>query len=203
MKTLQEAILEYTAIDESILPDILSRFREERFKKKEIVERSGATYRKLNYIAEGMAKLYYQRDGKDITGWFSKEGDFITANDSFFQKKPSLLNLEFLEDSLVYTITVHELEDLFMQYHQFERFGRKLTYELLVVLSEKMYSMLFQPAEKRYQLLTVHAPEVVARAPLGDIASYLGISQETLSRIRAQKAHKKTDKADSIKDTPV
>lgn len=202
MKTLQEAILEYTAIDESILPDILSRFREERFKKKEIVERSGSTYRKLYYIAEGMAKLYYQRDGKDITGWFSKEGDFITANDSFFQKKPSLLNLEFLEDSLAYTITVQELEDLFMQYHQFERFGRKLTYELLVVLSEKMYSMLFQPAEKRYQLLTVHAPEVAARAPLGDIASYLGISQETLSRIRAQKVTKKKDKAGSVEDTP-
>lgn len=102
-----------------------------------------------------------------------------------------MLNLEFLEDSIVYTITVEEIEKLFDQYHQFERFGRILTYELLGDLSAKMYSMLFQSAEKRYQLLMTHDPEIVARAPLGDIATFLGISQETLSRIRGQIASKK------------
>lgn len=191
MTNLRASLLALCAIDEQALEDILSRFTEEQFKKKVVVERSGNIYKKLYFIEKGLARLYYSRDGKEITGWFSKEGDFITANDSFFQKKPSLLNLEFLEDSIVYTITVEEIEKLFDQYHQFERFGRILTYELLGDLSAKMYSMLFQSAEKRYQLLMTHDPEIVARAPLGDIATFLGISQETLSRIRGQMASKK------------
>ncbi len=172
---------------EDIMEEVLNKFKEEHFKKRTIVERQGKRCHKLYFITQGMARLYYNRNGKEITGWFSKEGDFITANDSFFQKKTSWLNLEFIENSKVFSITVTDLEELFDRYHEVERFGRKLTYDLLEILSEKMYTLLFQPAEKRYQLLQVHYPEVVARAPLGDIASYLGISQETLSRIRANK----------------
>lgn len=174
------------------MEDILSKFKEEHFKKKVIVEHNGTVYKKLYFIASGMARLYYNRNGKDITGWFSKEGDFVTANDSFFQKKPSLLNLEFLEDSIAFTITINELEALFDKYHEFERFGRKLMHHILVYLSEKNYVMLFQSAENRYQLLLNHLPEVAQRAPLGDIASYIGISQETLSRIRAHWTNRKT-----------
>jgi CRP-like cAMP-binding protein len=191
MKALKASLLAFSPIEEEALEDIVSKFKEEHFKKKVVVERSGNTYKKLYFIEKGLARLYYSREGKDITGWFSKEGDFITANDSFFQKKPSLLNLEFIEDSIVYSITVEEIERLFDKYHQFERFGRILTYQLLGDLSEKMYSILFQSAEKRYQLLMTHDPEIVVRAPLGDIATFLGISQETLSRIRGQMAGKK------------
>lgn len=187
MTTLREALLKYTNIPEEIMEDVLSKFKEEHFKKRTLAERQGSCCRKLYFISKGIARLYYNRNGKEITGWFSKEGDFITANDSFFQKKPSWLNLEFIEESEVFSITVTELEALFDKYHEMEKFGRKLTYELLEILSEKMYSLLFQPADKRYKLLLTHSPEVVSRAPLGDIASYLGISQETLSRIRANK----------------
>lgn len=191
MQRLKKSILEITDMPENILAAISYRFKEEKFKKNEVAEVEGTICKKLYFIEKGVARLFYQRDGKDITGWFSTDGDFITSNDSFFQRKPSHLNLEFLEDALVQTIHIDELEDLFKKYPEMERFGRLLTYQLLTTLSERMYSMLFQPAEKRYQLLMVHYPEVLMRAPLGDIASFLGISQETLSRIRAQKTSPK------------
>ena len=172
---------------------IADAFREERHAKRTILERQDTVCGKLYFVEKGLARLYYLKEGKDITGWFASERNFITCNDSFFQKKTSYLNLELLEDSVLYSIDYNSLNDLF-EYREMERFGRLITYNLLSELSERIYSTVFQPAEKRYQLLVLRYPEVALRAPLGDIASYLGISQETLSRIRSQQSTKSKHK---------
>ncbi len=172
---------------------IANAFQEEKYSKRTLLEKQETVCNKLYFVEKGLARLFYLKEGKDITGWFASEGNFITCNDSFFQKKTSYLNLELLEDSILYSIDYNTLNDLF-QYKEMERFGRLLTYYLLSELSERVYSTVFQPAEKRYQLLVVRYPEVALRAPLGDIASYLGISQETLSRIRSQQSFKSKSK---------
>ncbi|MFT4203932.1 MAG: Crp/Fnr family transcriptional regulator [Chitinophagaceae bacterium] len=166
---------------------IAEAFQEECHPKRSLLEKQGAVCDKLYFVDKGLARLYYLKEGKDVTGWFASEDNFITCNDSFFQKKRSYLNLELLEDSILYSIDYNSLDRLF-QYKEMERFGRLLTYNLLSELSERVYSTMFQSAEKRYQLLFLRYPEVALRAPLGDIASYLGISQETLSRIRSQQS---------------
>lgn len=172
---------------------IAKAFVEEKHPKRSVLEKHGTVCNKLYFVEKGLARLYYLKEGKDITGWFASEGNFITCNDSFFQKKTSYLNLELLEDSILYSIDYKTLNDLF-QYKEMERFARLLTYNLLSELSERVYSTVFQPAEKRYQLLVVRYPQVALRAPLGDIASYLGISQETLSRIRSQQSSRAKNK---------
>lgn len=172
---------------------IAAAFKEEKHPKRTLLEKQDVVCNKLYFVEKGLARLFYLKEGKDITGWFASEGNFITCNDSFFQKKTSYLNLELLEDSILYSIDYKSLNDLF-ELKEMERFARLLTYNLLSELSERIYSTVFQPAEKRYQLLVVRYPEVALRAPLGDIASYLGISQETLSRIRSQQSTKSKSK---------
>ncbi|WP_447642506.1 MULTISPECIES: Crp/Fnr family transcriptional regulator [Chitinophagaceae] len=189
----KEQLLKYinnlVALPSNIEAIIADAFKEEKHSKRTLLEKQNTVCSKLYFVEKGLARLFYQKEGKDITGWFASEGNFITCNDSFFQKKTSYLNLELLEDSILYSIDYNALDNLF-QYKEMETFGRLLTYYLLSELSERIYSTMFQPAEKRYQLLMVRYPEVALRAPLGDIASYLGISQETLSRIRSQQSHK-------------
>lgn len=180
-------------LPESIVGEVADAFKEERHPKRTILQKQDTICDKLYFVEKGLARLFYLKEGKEITGWFSSEGSVISCNDSFFQKIPSHLNLELLEDSLLYSIDSNALNNLF-RYQEMERFARLLTYNLLSELSERIYSTLFQPAEKRYQLLVVRYPEVALRAPLGDIASYLGISQETLSRIRSQQSIRSKDK---------
>ena len=180
-------------LPEALKEEISEVFIEEKFPKGTILQKQNTICDKLYYIEKGLARLFYMKEGKEITGWFSCEGNFISCNDSFFQRVPSHLNLELLEDSTLYSIDYKGLNSLF-KYQEMERFGRLLTYKLLSELSERIYSTLFQPAEKRYQLLVVRYPEVALRAPLGDIASYLGISQETLSRIRSQQSFRSKSK---------
>lgn len=188
------SIIEYintiVKLPEEIEDEVAASFKLEKCSKRVVLEHAGVVCNKLYYVDKGLARLFYEKDGKDITGWFASEKHFISCNDSFFQRIPSHLNLELLEDSILYSIDYEGLNKLFDKFKEMERFGRILFHNLLSELSERIYSTLFQPAEKRYQLLVVRYPEVALRAPLGDIASYLGISQETLSRIRSQQTTK-------------
>lgn len=182
---IKEKILSVISMKDEVAEELAQSFHREVYTKKTLIEKNNTFCRKLYFVEKGMARLFYEKDGKDISGWFAVEGNFITCNDSFLNRKPTLLNLEILEPSVLYSINEKELLRLF-KYPEMEKFARIVTYNILTELSERIYSTLFQPAEKRYQLLLVRMPEVALRAPLGNIASYLGISQETLSRIRSQ-----------------
>ena len=95
--------------------------------------------------------------------------------------------MESLEDTVAYTITLDRLNSLFDKYHEIERFGRLFTMEMMVQLTEKVKDLQFRSAEERYNILLEKHPSVIQRAPLGKIASYLGITQQSLSRIRAKR----------------
>ncbi|MDE1193539.1 MAG: Crp/Fnr family transcriptional regulator [Arachidicoccus sp.] len=187
--SLIESINKISQVSKEVEEEILNKFKEISFPKKTIVEKQELVCDHLYYVEKGLARLFYIKDDKDITGWFASEGKFITCNDSLFQRKVSHLNLEFLEDSIAYSVHINDLNEL-LKFPDMERFGLLMVYNSLNELSERLYSTLFQPAEKRYQLMMVHHPTIAQRAPLGYIASYLGITQETLSRIRAQQTTK-------------
>jgi CRP-like cAMP-binding protein len=130
---------------------------------------------------------YYNEDGKDITDSFGLENSFITAFDSFFQRRPSRYFIELLEDSTVYLMTYSDLERSFEKFPEIERVGRLILIEILEQTLEKNAALQFHNAQERYEFITEKYPDLLQRASLGHIASYLGITQETLSRIRGKK----------------
>ena len=147
----------------------------------------GKTCKKLFFIEKGLARSYYYNEkGKDVTVWFFSDNNIMVSVESFFQQKPSLYHMELLEDSKLYYITYDKLQSLFDKYHSIERFGRLLSIRLLTDVVEKLNAIQFQTAKERYQFLIKKYPDIAYRAPLGHIASYLGITQETLSRIRSE-----------------
>ena len=160
----------------------------EDFAKGHLLHKEGNVCRKLFFIQTGLARIFYYKDGKDITTSFVTENTFTTAVDSFFEQKPSRYNIELLEPSTVSSIGYDDLMRLFKESHAIERFGRMITTEFLKAYAERLTAIQFQTAAERYTALQTRHPSILSRVALGHIASYLGITQETLSRLRAKKS---------------
>lgn len=167
---------------------ILSQFQEEKISKNQIILREGKTCKKLYFLQKGLGRSFYiNEQGKEITQWFFGDGKFMTSFESLIQEKPSFYFIEVLEDSIVYSISKQKIDLLFEKYHKMERLGRMATTEMLSKVVTKLNAIQFQKAKDRYKYMLAEYPNIANRVPLGHIASYLGMTQETLSRIRKQK----------------
>ncbi len=170
---------------QSELNDIQSHFKKELVPKNQILVRQGDICKTLYFMEHGMGRSYYlNENGKEITQWFFGVGKFMTSADSFFQQTPSLYNLEVLVDSVVFSISKEDIDQLFAKYHKMEKLGRLVTTEMLTKIVNKLNAIQFQTAKERYDYMLAEFPDIAHQVPLGHIASYLGMTQETLSRIR-------------------
>lgn len=139
----------------------------------------------LYFVEEGLMRGYYYNEDKEITSWFSKEGEFATSFYSFITQRPTVEFAETLEDTVLVQLPYHSLQKLYRDFPETERLGRLLTEAYYIRLESRFLAMQFTTAKERYDALLDTNPSLVNRAPLGCIASYLGMTQETLSRIRA------------------
>lgn len=140
----------------------------------------------LYFVESGLTRTYYFKDGKDITDWISAENSFACSIVSFITRKPDRRIIELLEPSVLYAISYDKLEELYSLFHEIERLGRLLVSSGIIQMQQKFDDQHFETAAQRYQTLIKTNPSLILRVPLGMIASYLGIAQETLSRIRSQ-----------------
>ncbi len=178
-----------TAKVESIsLEEFTSTFKREELPKGHFLFHPGEVCQKIYYVEEGIARIYYNSEkGKDITAWFFAENSFLTAVDSFYLNKPTRDYCELLEDSIVHSIKFSDMETMLNGSGDMARIAFYTLYEITKRLTEFIVSIKFQTARERYNTLIQEYPHIFKRVSLGHIASYLGITQETLSRIRAEK----------------
>jgi CRP-like cAMP-binding protein len=139
----------------------------------------------LYFVDKGFLRGYYYLDAKEITTWFSQEGEFATCFYAFISRKPSVESIQAIEDTTVTRISYEALQEVYRLFPETERVGRLITEAYYLKLEERFLSIQFKSAKERYQHLLDTKPSLLHRAALGQIASYLGISQETLSRMRA------------------
>jgi CRP-like cAMP-binding protein len=140
----------------------------------------------IYYLERGLTRTFYFKEGKDVTDWISPEKTFACSIVSYITRRPDIRNIELLENSLLWGMHYNDIEQLCQKYHEIEHFGRLLVSDGLVQLQHRFDDLHFATASERYKKLMVTNPGIIQRVPLGMIASYLGITQETLSRIRAQ-----------------
>lgn len=144
----------------------------------------GKTCRYLYFLQTGALRGFYNLDGKEITHWFGFENDFVTSFNSFITQKPAVENIQLLEGSILYRLSKTNLDALLNQHHEIERLLRIAYEKYYIRLEERFVNAHFKTAAERYHDLLVQAPHILERVPLGYVAAYLGISQETLSRVR-------------------
>jgi CRP/FNR family transcriptional regulator, anaerobic regulatory protein len=141
--------------------------------------------RDMFFVEKGLLRGYYLEDGREVTNWFAPEGDFATCFYSFIVKEPSFECIQCLEDTELVKINYTDLQQIYAAFPETERVGRLITENYYIKLEERLISIQFKTAKERYLKLMATRPFLLQRASLGQIASYLGMSQETLSRIRA------------------
>ena len=154
--------------------------------KNEYLLSEGKVCRHLYFLEAGATRGFYNLDGKEITHWFGFENDFVTSFHSFITGEPAVENIQLLESCTLWAITKETLTDLFNRHHDIERLVRIAYEKYYIRLEERYVNAQFKPAKERYESLLQQTPHILERVPLGFIASYLGISQETLSRIRSK-----------------
>jgi CRP-like cAMP-binding protein len=146
----------------------------------------GHTCKTIYFVEKGLARIYYYKDGNDITETFAFENSLIARAESLFTGKPSKKGIQLLEDCHLIGIPSTELFNLYDQHHDIERLFRKIFESAYVETINRLESLQFHTAEERYKDLLHTSPNLLQRVPLKHIASYLGITQVSLSRIRAQ-----------------
>ncbi|WP_298478793.1 Crp/Fnr family transcriptional regulator [uncultured Maribacter sp.] len=186
-KILNEIGEIYSPISIKCQDEFIANSKISTFKKGEIVVREGQFSKKGYLIVQGCSRAYYLKDGKDISDWFTFENQIMASIVSFFSKEPSPHYVEFIEDSTVIEFSKDTVDMLANKYHDFERFISKVVTETMLGLCERLYTIQFNKAEERYKHLLTIYPDITNRIPLTHIASYLGITLETLSRIRNPK----------------
>ena len=147
----------------------------------------GHTCRTIYFITKGIGRIYYFKDGIDVTESFAFENNIIARIESLFTGKPSRKAIQVLEDAEIIAINANSLFKLYDTFPEIERLFRKIFEAAYVDTVNRIESIQFHTAEERYQTLLEQAPNVIKRVPLKYIASYLGITQQSLSRIRALK----------------
>jgi len=154
------------------------------YPKDTLLVQAGQYADQLFFIYKGVLRAFYLKDGKDITDWFAFDGHFICAINSFFMEIPSPHSIEILEASEIYAIPRPAIEALCQRYHDIERLARLSVTQTMLQLQQRVVSLQFETAQSRYQSLLQTFPDIEQRVALRHIASFLGITQETLSRIR-------------------
>jgi len=156
-------------------------------KKNEELQSIGHTCKTIYFINKGIARIYYLKDGIDITESFALENNLIARVESLFTGKPSNKAIQILENAEITAINATKLFKLYDIFPDIERTFRKIFEAAYVDTVNRVDSIQFHTAEHRYKSLVEETPDIVKRVPLKYIASYLGITQVSLSRIRAGK----------------
>ncbi len=153
--------------------------------KGEVLLKEGEISTNIVLVGKGMLRQFYYKNGKDVTEHFSYEGCITMCIESLLKQEPTMLMAEALEDSIVYLLPFRKLLLLTEVSFEVNMFYRKVLEYSLIVSQVKADSWRFETARERYLNLLKNQPEVVKRAPLSHIASYLLMTPETLSRVRS------------------
>jgi len=154
------------------------------YRKGDLLLRAGETAKRIFFIEKGLVKSFYSENGVEASNWFMKEDDFCISVVSFLEQKPSEDALVALEDCETWGISHEQLEKTYKLFPEFERHGRIITGSYYVWSEKRYQSILRKPAPFKYARLMETEPDLLRRVPVKDLASFLNVSERTLSRIR-------------------
>jgi len=183
MTSQLEAFLSYYIPDLDLNP-LLEKFSEKKIKKSQLLLKPGMKCNYLAFIQEGVFKVYYfDLNGKEIVTWFSYSDMVITDLLGFYTSGVARFYVEAMEDSLLYKISRENLASIYSKRPVYRKFGQLFAEEALTMLMQRTMSLHTKSAEERYKEL-LQVPELMHKIPLKYLASYLGITDTSLSRIR-------------------
>jgi CRP/FNR family transcriptional regulator, anaerobic regulatory protein len=163
-----------------------SKFKTKKWKKNTFLLKKGHIAYEVHFLLKGAARCYYEENDKEIVAFFAFEGESISSTLSFMTQAPSDEVVQLLENSDIATISYNDLELLYAQNHEICNMGRKFVEMLCLELEDRLRALQFKSAQERYAYVLEQNPQIIQRVSSIHLSSFLGISPETLSRIRGK-----------------
>jgi len=184
MEQLRNCITNQINIDKESLESIVSSFEVKTIKKGEFFLKSGRICRKMAFIKSGYLRMYDIADGKEITFWVGSNGKFITSLSSFIFETENFWNIQAVTVCTILVISKEKHFELCKQQPKWLEFDNLLLAHSFALLEKSMFSQLHTTAKQRFENLLKEEPALFNHVPLQHIASMLGITPESLSRLR-------------------
>ena len=184
MNQLQEYISTYFGVDESHLHKISELFEEITLGKGVFFSKNGQYCHNLAFVKEGYFRVYLQTDKKEVTQWISSPGEFIADLRSLKFNQPARWNIEAITSSIIYTINEENYNKIGTLIPEWSELEKLFLAKCFLTLEDRVFSFISLSAEERYNLLFEHKKALFNQIPLHYIASMLGMTPETFSRIR-------------------
>ena len=181
----RELARRYSTMTHDELDILESILVSQKYAKGEMILKEGEICRQFLYIDKGLVRQFYFKHGKEVTEHLGQEQTIVMCIESLFKEEPTKLQMEALEPTIVYALPKADLERVAMHNVNIQILYRKILEESLIISQIHADLVRFETAQDRYKKLCKLCPQVVLRAPLVYIASYLQMPPETLSRVRA------------------
>ena len=185
METFEEKFRNRYQLSEADASALLSHMEEVRFKKREVIVQEGTKNTNLYLIKEGIWRGHYLKDGVDTSIWFASKGEAAFSVWGYVDNSYSQISIEAMSDSIAYCISKAALNELYSTSIGLANLGRRLMEHQLLTTENWLISAGSPRAKERYLTLIKETPELLLHVPLKYIASYLWITPQSLSRIRA------------------
>ncbi len=184
VNTLIDYFEKFVSLDHSEKDFIRKNIKTRELTKNSILLREGEISNEFYFVYSGGVRLYYQNEGTEKTAFFYFENTFVSSYESFTKQKPAKHNLQAVEDSVVAVISSEVAYRIIELFPKFEFLARVMMEEELIVYQEIISSFVTLSAEERYLKILNSNSQILHRIPQHQLATYLGITAETLSRIR-------------------
>lgn len=181
---VQQFISRFVKLNEEEWNAVLPLIKIRELKKNDYFVREGEIARYISFTQNGYLRVYYNHDGNEITRDISPLHTFVTALPSFISQTPSFEIIQAITNCELFVIYRDDLENLYNKYINWQKVGRRIMEDMFVETQNRIYAFITQTAEMRYKEMMEKFPDIFLQVPLQYIASYLGITSQSLSRLR-------------------
>lgn len=186
--TVRQAIERFLKMSNEDWMEIEPHFQFKTIPKNEYLIKPGQVCNELSFILKGGFLVYnINYEGTQTVSWIALENNFISEFVSFFSRSPTPECIQAIEDTEILGISYDDLQTLYKRNPKWQEFGRLLAENTLIHIKHYVLSLIKESAEERYERLLTEQPEIIKRVPLKYIASYIGVTDSSLSRIRRNK----------------
>lgn len=166
--------------------ELIDKLEVFHFKKKELILKEGTTSNYVYFVNSGILRSYYLKDGEEFTTQFYFENSYCSSYNSFLTQSKSRINIECLSDTELLALSYKNVQSMYKTSKAFNTFGRRISEFLYIDFYKRSSSFLLDDAKTRYLAILKERPEVLKFIPNYMIASYIGITPESLSRLKKQ-----------------
>ena len=187
MESLLHFLNSIYPLSEGLVFHLSQILKTKELNKRDYLLKAGHICRTICFIEKGLLRCFYIKGNDEVCSWFMKEGDVIVSIESFFQQKESYESIQALEACTLHYIQYTELQHIYRQFPEFNFIGRVLTEKYYMLWAQQLYGLRMQQAPERYKWLMQNFPELILRVPAKYLASWLGITEVMLSKIKGKK----------------